>query len=158
MIRRPPRSTLFPYTTLFRSSKTLGLYVEQYFAFKDRLFVTGALRADNNSAFGANFKAVYYPKLSVSYVLSEEPFFPKWHWVNSLRLRGAIGASGVQPGTTDAARFFLGGTASVDGADTPALIFSAIGNPNLRPERAREYEFGGDATRSEERRVGKEGR
>src|SRR2546430_7058500 len=24
MIRRPPRSTLFPYTTLFRSSRTLG--------------------------------------------------------------------------------------------------------------------------------------
>src|SRR2546428_2827002 len=24
MIRRPPRSTLFPYTTLFRSSKRLG--------------------------------------------------------------------------------------------------------------------------------------
>src|SRR3712207_7679392 len=25
MIRRPPRSTLFPYTTLFRSSKTINL-------------------------------------------------------------------------------------------------------------------------------------
>src|SRR5690554_7693087 len=25
MIRRPPRSTLFPYTTLFRSNATLGL-------------------------------------------------------------------------------------------------------------------------------------
>src|SRR2546430_11755699 len=25
MIRRPPRSTLFPYTTLFRSRKSLGL-------------------------------------------------------------------------------------------------------------------------------------
>src|SRR5260370_42418044 len=25
MIRRPPRSTLFPYTTLFRSAKILGL-------------------------------------------------------------------------------------------------------------------------------------
>src|SRR2546422_2976332 len=24
MIRRPPRSTLFPYTTLFRSTKTIG--------------------------------------------------------------------------------------------------------------------------------------
>src|SRR2546430_4210101 len=24
MIRRPPRSTLFPYTTLFRSAKTVG--------------------------------------------------------------------------------------------------------------------------------------
>src|SRR3712207_7735747 len=26
MIRRPPRSTLFPYTTLFRSSRRLGLW------------------------------------------------------------------------------------------------------------------------------------
>src|SRR5256885_2759361 len=26
MIRRPPRSTLFPYTTLFRSAKPLGLF------------------------------------------------------------------------------------------------------------------------------------
>src|SRR2546426_1115677 len=127
-------------------SKTLGLYVEQYFAFKDRLFVTGALRADDNSAFGANFKAVYYPKLSVSYVISEEPGFPKWKWLNSLRLRGAIGASGVQPGTTDALRFFQPTKASVDATDNPALVFQAMGNPNLRPERAREYEFGGDAT------------
>src|SRR3712207_8065914 len=27
MIRRPPRSTLFPYTTLFRSTKSLGKIV-----------------------------------------------------------------------------------------------------------------------------------
>ena len=26
MIRRPPRSTLFPYTTLFRSNKSKGKY------------------------------------------------------------------------------------------------------------------------------------
>src|SRR3712207_9492483 len=29
MIRRPPRSTLFPYTTLFRSTKTLAQLLEQ---------------------------------------------------------------------------------------------------------------------------------
>src|SRR5256885_8543083 len=28
MIRRPPRSTLFPYTTLFRSTKALGWAIE----------------------------------------------------------------------------------------------------------------------------------
>src|SRR2546428_5427355 len=28
MIRRPPRSTLFPYTTLFRSKETLGRFQE----------------------------------------------------------------------------------------------------------------------------------
>src|SRR3712207_7924539 len=30
MIRRPPRSTLFPYTTLFRSSRGIGM-VHQHF-------------------------------------------------------------------------------------------------------------------------------
>jgi len=127
-------------------SKTLGAFVEQQFGFRERLYVTAGVRADGNSAFGTTFKAVYYPKLSVSYVISEEPFFPKWSWVNSVRLRGAVGASGVQPGATDAIRFFLPTTASVNALDSPAIIFSAIGNPGLKPERAREYEIGGDAT------------
>src|SRR2546422_2510371 len=35
MIRRPPRSTLFPYTTLFRSLITNGLYLGNLFAFLD---------------------------------------------------------------------------------------------------------------------------
>src|SRR5256885_11683909 len=29
MIRRPPRSTLFPYTTLFRSQRALAIYEKQ---------------------------------------------------------------------------------------------------------------------------------
>src|SRR2546422_5312267 len=37
MIRRPPRSTLFPYTTLFRSNKAL---IRRYFEVMDRPNVT----------------------------------------------------------------------------------------------------------------------
>src|SRR3712207_8529344 len=33
MIRRPPRSTLFPYTTLFRSAHWHSLYYEQFYAY-----------------------------------------------------------------------------------------------------------------------------
>src|SRR5260370_28259733 len=33
MIRRPPRSTLFPYTTLFRSLQLFGFYILQDIAF-----------------------------------------------------------------------------------------------------------------------------
>src|SRR5437773_5101402 len=127
-------------------SSTVGAFVEQQFGYKDRLFVNGGLRADDNSAFGKDFKTVYYPKLSVSYVISEEPFFPKLSWISSVRLRAAIGASGVQPGTTDAARFFLPQTASVSAVDIPSLVYSSVGNTALKPERAREYEIGGDAT------------
>src|SRR3712207_8108893 len=31
MIRRPPRSTLFPYTTLFRSDEGTGAFVDEVF-------------------------------------------------------------------------------------------------------------------------------
>src|SRR5690554_8213609 len=35
MLRRPPRSTLFPYTTLFRS--TVSIYNAETFAFKKKI-------------------------------------------------------------------------------------------------------------------------
>src|SRR5689334_24363335 len=37
MIRRPPRSTLFPYTTLFRSSGVLVPQTQHYFVYIDIL-------------------------------------------------------------------------------------------------------------------------
>src|SRR5687767_15602963 len=48
MIRRPPRSTLFPYTTLFRSDLALG--VRQREALVDPHHFAGAahLRAEND--------------------------------------------------------------------------------------------------------------
>src|SRR2546423_6061895 len=39
MIRRPPRSTLFPYTTLFRSLSILGAH---RYVFQKRLKISGA--------------------------------------------------------------------------------------------------------------------
>ncbi|MGH7569121.1 MAG: SusC/RagA family TonB-linked outer membrane protein [Gemmatimonadales bacterium] len=148
----PPGSTTLSPGAILEADETtaetitLGAFVEQNFSYKSKLYVTGALRVDDNSAFGAEFSAVYYPKLSVSYVISDEAFWPQGGWVNSLRLRGALGASGVQPGTTDALRFFAPTTANIEGTDTPVLVFSAIGNPDLKPERSRELELGLDAT------------
>src|SRR3989441_6870677 len=43
MIRRPPRSTLFPYTTLFRS---LGFYAQDQWQLRPDLALTYGLRID----------------------------------------------------------------------------------------------------------------
>lgn len=125
--------------------KTLGLFVEEAVAVRDRLFLTAALRTDQNSAFGTNFQQVYYPKLSASYVISDEDFFPKIKGLDQLRLRSTYGAAGTQPGPNDALRFFQAATVNVDKADAPGVIVAGVGNQNLRPERATEFEGGFDA-------------
>jgi hypothetical protein len=124
------------------TSKTLGFFIEEALAFRERLFVTMALRTDQNSAFGTNFQRVVYPKASVSYLISEEGFFPKPSWLGQFRLRSAYGASGQQPGPNDALRFFAASSTSLLGADAPTLVFSALGNADLKPERATEFEAG----------------
>ena len=123
-------------------SRTLGAYVEQRLSLNERLFLTGAVRSDRNSAFGADFETVFYPKLSASWIISEEPFFPTPAFLGQLRLRGAYGASGVQPGTTDAVRYFTGTPVLGESGEAPGAVFSALGNPELKPERSSELEVG----------------
>jgi TonB-linked SusC/RagA family outer membrane protein len=132
-------------------TKTLGVFVEEALAFRDRLFITGAVRTDQNTAFGTNFQSVFYPKLSASYVISDEDFFPKISSLNQLRLRATYGAAGTQPGPNDALRFFSPVNVNVDKADVGGAVIGApnnvggIGNADLRPERASEFEGGFDA-------------
>lgn len=127
-------------------TRTLGGFVEQHLAFRDRLFVTGALRSDRNSAFGADFKTVFYPKLSVSWVVSDEPFFPAASWLDQLRLRTAFGASGVQPSTTAALEYYDASSYVGESGEQPGVVYRALGNRELKPERSTELEFGFDLT------------
>lgn len=124
------------------NSKTFGLFVEEQVAINDRLFLTGAVRSDQNSAFGTNFQRVFYPKVSASYVISDEPWFRHPHWLNQLRLRSAYGASGVQPGSRDALQFYSPRTTNIALVDQAGVEFSSLGNSELRPERATEFEGG----------------
>jgi TonB-linked SusC/RagA family outer membrane protein len=127
-------------------SRTLGGYIEQNVALRDRLFITGAVRSDRNSAFGTNFKTVFYPKLAVSWLASEEPFFPTPSWMNQLRFRTAFGASGVQPGNLDAVPYYSATSGRMESGDVPAVVFTTLGNRNLKPERSTELEIGLDGT------------
>jgi TonB-linked SusC/RagA family outer membrane protein len=127
-------------------SRSIGTYVEQEFAIKERLFVTGALRFDDNSAFGQNFDATAYPKASVSWLMSEEPFFNRDGFLSTLRLRAALGVSGQQPGTTDALRYFSPVAGKRGGVAGTGITFGSLGNPDLKPERSREFELGFDAS------------
>ncbi len=126
----------------FVENITAGVYAQQQVGWRNRVFVTGAVRADANSAFGESFKAAYYPKLSAAWVVHEEPFW-KIDFIDQFRLRSAWGAAGQQPATFAAARLY---DPVVGYQDNPALIPSAYGNPQLKPERGEELEVGFDAS------------
>ena len=126
-------------------TKTLGVFVEEQASLNDRLFLTAAVRTDQNSAFGTEFQRVYYPKGSLSWIISDEGFFPKLSWLSSLRLRSAYGASGVQPGPNDALRTFAVAATNIAGAEVAGLRSALLGNAALKPERTTELEFGTDA-------------
>ena len=130
---------------------TLGGYMEEQLGVHDRLFVTAAVRADKNSAFGTDFGNIVYPKLSGSWVISEEPFFPRMGWLSSLRLRAAWGKAGRAPGTLDAQRFSVPVAIAASGTDLPGVSFGGVGNAGLKPEQTREIETGFDADFAQQR-------
>jgi TonB-dependent starch-binding outer membrane protein SusC len=128
-------------TITFQSieNKSLGFYVQEELSWEDRIFLTAAVRADDNSAFGANFDMQYYPKLSASWVVSEEAF---WNVgpISSLRLRGAWGRAGRQPDTFASQTLF----GTFPGPDGNGLVPTTAGNPDIGPEVSTELEVGFD--------------
>jgi len=126
------------------ATKTLGYFVQGQIAYQDRLFLTGAVRTDQNTAFGTQFKSVSYPSAQLAWAISQEKWFPVFSFLDELRLRSAYGSSGVQPGATSALRQFSATTVSLV-SDQAGLLSSALGNPNLKPEVTRELEAGFDS-------------
>ena len=124
---------------------TLGAYLQQKLSWRDRLFLTAAVRGDDNSAFGQDFKLVYYPSASLSWVIGDESWFPKVPGVSSLRLRTSYGQSGQRPGFRNAVSFYQAVGVRRETGDVGALELGGnIGNLNLKPELSTEYEGGLD--------------
>ena len=141
----PSQATTFTVTTSSIPSRTLGAYLEEQVAIRDRLFLTGAVRTDQNNAFGTNFQSVWYPKASISWVATEEGFFPSFDLLNQLRLRGSYGASGVQPGPTQAVKTYSTSSVFFQGTQAVGIQLANPGNQDLKPERSEEFEAGFDS-------------
>ena len=117
---------------------TLGVYLQQQFGYQDKFYLTGAVRVDNNSAFGDQIDLIAYPKISGSYIAKENGE----GLLNTIKLRAAYGQSGQQPVAFAAIRSWRAVTGG-DGSAAPIPEF--VGNPDLKPERAAEIEVGADA-------------
>jgi TonB-dependent starch-binding outer membrane protein SusC len=118
--------------------RTLGVYAQQEVAWRDRLFVSGAVRYDASSTFAPSERWQVFPKLSASYVAIDA----RPGAINSVRLRSALGWAGSQPGLLNAYSQYITYSA-LPFAGRPGFANDiTFGNPTLKNERAREWEVG----------------
>ena len=117
---------------------TGGAFTQALLGFKDRYFLTVGGRLDGNSAFGKDFGFQFYPKVSGSWVVSDEGFWKEN--LGTLKLRAAYGQAGRAPGAFAAVRTY----SQVGWGTATAVRPNNLGNPELGPERTTELELGFD--------------
>jgi TonB-linked SusC/RagA family outer membrane protein len=132
---------VFEQTT---ENATYGAFVEEVLGWADARYLTLGVRTDQNSAFGRSVGNTIYPRAAVSWVLSEESWFPAALHASNVRLRGAFGQAGVQPTTIAALQYLTAFAVPIGGADAAALRLQSVGNPDLKPEVTTELEGGLD--------------
>ncbi|MGH7576575.1 MAG: SusC/RagA family TonB-linked outer membrane protein, partial [Longimicrobiales bacterium] len=130
----------------FLEKVEIGAYLQQHVSYNNYLFVTGAVRVDDNSALGAEEPAIVSPSVNASLVVSD---LPMWNIgadkVSDLRLRAAWGTATQSPVAEAARRTFGIVRLNRQGEILPGLSPENPGNADLGPERSSEIEVGLDA-------------
>jgi TonB-linked SusC/RagA family outer membrane protein len=86
-------------TTPPQSGQFLGVNFSSYFGqvkyvFKEKYIISGVVRRDGSSVFGANNRYGVFPAGSVAWRVSSENFMQGVSWVSDLKIRGGIGQMG----------------------------------------------------------------
>lgn len=118
-----------------------GLYLQDNFGWKDRYYLDLGLRMDYNTAFGDNVGWQAYPKVGLSYIISDEPWMQplvESRWVNTLKLLSNYGVAGSYPPAFEYQK-----TIDVSSyLGKQANTFGKYGNPDLGPEKKHSFEIG----------------
>jgi len=122
----------------------LGFFAQQTFGIGDRFFLTGAGRYDVSSVFGEANRWQFYPKVSGSYLISNEKFWEKLSSIIPiLKLRASYGQAGNLTAIGAFDRYTNYSPVSLPGL--PGVISSTqLGNAGIKPERQTETEVGTD--------------
>ncbi len=116
-----------------------GVSLQEQIGFRNFLFLTLGARYDRHSAFGAAVGGQFYPKASISFVVSDMPAWTS-DALSTVRVRAAVGQSGRQPGAFDQFTSFL----AIRSGEGAGIAPDNLGSPDLRPEVSTEWEAGAE--------------
>lgn len=105
-----------------------------------KYFISGSVRADGSSRFGANNRWGVFPSASAAWRLSEESFFPKSKILSEVKLKASWGRRGNQDIANFASRALIAPGANY--LQRAGLAPSQLGNPNLTWEEREDFDLG----------------
>lgn len=142
-------------SNLFSGVNFYSVFGKVDYNFNDKYYVTGVLRRDGASRFGANSRFGVFPAVSAAWRITAEPFMQDISWLNDLKIRGGWGEMGnsnnVDPNNqfslyrADRGNTFypIGGQNS--GVDE-GFAQSRIGNPDAKWETSETLNIGFDGS------------
>lgn len=134
-------ATFYNISTTYTKTRMLSYLGRANYTYKN-LYFTGTIRFDGSSKFGRENKWGVFPSGAVMWRMSEESFLKPADWLNSLKLRGSVGATGNENIPTGQSLSLLtsqpypvNGTSS-----SPGFITQRPANPYLKWESNVQYD------------------
>ena len=120
--------------------KDFGTVGQEEVNFNDQIIATVGLRFDKSTLNGDANKFYAFPKTSLAVNLTKFDFW-KIKSISQFKLRAAYGETGGLP---PYGSLYSSLTPVVIGGNLGSVISTKVGNPNIKPERAGEFEIGTD--------------
>jgi TonB-linked SusC/RagA family outer membrane protein len=119
-----------------------SFFARANYSYKNRYLLSGSLRADGSSRFGANNRWGVFPAISAGWVLSDEPFMGDFgRALGTFKLRASYGVTGNQGISNYAA---LGTFTSANYGTIAGIAPDNFANADLRWESTHEFDVGFD--------------
>lgn len=123
-------ATLVPPSSFEEDSRLVSFFGRANYNWNDRYFLTGVLRYDGSSRFGAGNKWALFPAVSGSWRISEEAFWNQPLGLSELRLRAGWGLQGNEAVPAYASLITLEPTATYGFGETRVTGVVPTRNPN----------------------------
>jgi TonB-linked SusC/RagA family outer membrane protein len=139
-------ATPLPPTNTLNIFDVYGFYLQETLGYKNKLFLTLAGRVDGSTSFSKDNRNLFYPKASVSYMVSESAW---WQGlgvtdiVSQFKLRSSYGEAGNLTGIGPYDRFNLYNAGAFVGKNYVSAN-ETLANRDVKPERQKEIEIGAD--------------
>ena len=140
---------------LYNGVNFYSLFGRVNYTFNDKYILTGLVRRDGSSRFGANNRYGVFPAFSAAWRLTSEPFMRQLPFITDMKIRGGYGIMGNSNNVDPSNQLSLFGSNvgnssyDINGTNStaePGYYRTRIGNANAKWETSVTKNIGIDAT------------